>query len=180
MALKATVVKAELNVSDLDRNYYQSHALTLAQHPSETDERLLVRLCAYALHAGPALEFGKGLSDDEEPAVWQKSLTGEIELWIDIGQPDEKRIRKACGRAQRVFVYCYSRSAALWWQQIRENLQRFDNLGVFSLPDDGVAALGKLMQRSMQLNCTIQEGQIWMSAGADSVQLELAIWKSPA
>ncbi len=179
MALKATIYKAELQVSDTDRNYYQSHALTLAQHPSETEERLMVRLCVYALHADPALEFGKGLSEDEEPALWQKSLTGEIETWIEIGQPDEKRIRKACGRARQVFIYCYqSRSAAIWWQQNQKQLERFENLTVRNVPDESVAALGKLIQRSMQLNCNIQDGQLWISSGDQSVQLESAIWKS--
>ena len=178
MALKATIYKAELQVSDTDRNYYQGHALTLAQHPSETDERLMVRLCVYALHADPALEFGKGLSDDDEPALWKKSLTGEIETWIEVGQPDEKRIRKACGRAQKVFIYCYqSRSAAIWWQQIQKQLERFDNLGVYSLPDGAVEAMGKLVQRNMQLNCNIQDGQLWLSAGDQSVQLEPEAWK---
>ncbi|HEX5057414.1 MAG TPA: YaeQ family protein [Gammaproteobacteria bacterium] len=179
MALKATIYKAELQVSDTDRNYYQSHSLTLAQHPSETAERLMVRLAVYALHAEPTLEFGKGLSEDEEPALWQKSLTGEIELWIEIGQPDEKRIRKACGRARRVLIYCYqNRSAAIWWQQLQKQLERFDNLGVYSLPDAAVADLGKLIQRHMQLNCTIQDGQLWLAAGEQSVQLEPELWKA--
>jgi uncharacterized protein YaeQ len=181
MALKATIYKAELQVSDTDRNYYQSHALTLAQHPSETEERLMVRLCVYALHADPALEFGKGLSEDEEPALWQKSLTGEIETWIEIGQPDEKRIRKACGRARQVFIYCFqSRSAGIWWQQHQKQFERFTNLGVYNLPDEAVAALVKLIQRHMQLNCNIQDGQLWISSGDQSVQLEPVIWKSPA
>jgi uncharacterized protein YaeQ len=179
MALKATIYKAELQVSDTDRNYYQSHALTLAQHPSETDERLMLRLCIFALHADPALEFGKGLSDEDEPALWKKSLTGEIDTWIEVGQPDEKRIRKACGRAREVFVYCYHhRSATIWWQQIGKNLERFDNLSVISLPDAGVAEAGKLIQRTMQLNCNIQDGGLWISAGEQSAQLEPAMWKS--
>lgn len=173
MALKATIYKAELQVNDTDRNYYQSHALTLAQHPSETEERLMVRLCVYALHADQALEFGKGLSEDEEPALWKKSLTGEIDTWIEVGQPDEKRIRKACGRAQKVFIYCYQhRSAVIWWQQLQKQLERFDNLAVYSLPHESVEAVGRLIQRSMQLNCTIQDGGLWISAGERSVQLE--------
>jgi uncharacterized protein YaeQ len=98
MALKATVVKAELQVSDMDRHYYASHNLTLAQHPSETDERLMVRLLAFALNADERLEFGKGLSSDDEPDLWRRDYTGDIELWIDLGQPDESRIRKASGR----------------------------------------------------------------------------------
>lgn len=180
MALKATIYKAELQVSDTDRNYYQSHALTLAQHPSETEERLMVRICVYALHADPMLEFGKGLSEDEEPALWKKSLTGEIELWIEVGQPDEKRIRKACGRAQKVYIYCYqNRSAGIWWQQIQKQLERFDNLIVYSVPDAAVEALGKLVQRHMQLNCNIQDGQLWLSSGDHSVQIEPEAWKAP-
>jgi uncharacterized protein YaeQ len=181
MALKATIYKAELQVSDTDRNYYQAHALTLAQHPSETDERLMARLCAFALHADPALEFGKGLSEDEEPALWQKSLTGEIDIWIEIGQPDEKRIRKACGRSRQVLIYCYqSRSAAVWWQQNQKQFERFTNLGVSNLPEESIAALGKLIQRHMQLNCNIQDGELWISSGDQSVQLKPEPWRSPA
>jgi uncharacterized protein YaeQ len=180
MALKATVYKAELQVSDTDRNYYQSHALTLAQHPSETEERLMVRLCVFALHADPALEFGRGLSEDEEPALWKKSLTGDVELWIEVGQPDEKRIRKACGRARRVLIYCYqNRSASIWWQQIHKQLERFDNLGVYSLPDPAVAELGKLVQRGMRLDCTVQDGRLWLSGGDKMAQLEPEAWKAP-
>jgi uncharacterized protein YaeQ len=179
MALKATIYKAELQVSDTDRNYYQSHSLTLAQHPSETAERLMVRLAVYALHADPALEFGKGLSDDDEPALWKKSLTGEIETWIEVGQPDEKRIRKACGRARLVLVYCYqNRSAAIWWQQLQKQLERFDNLCVYSLQDAAIVDLGKLIQRHMKLDCTIQDGQLWLTAGDQPVQLEREVWKA--
>jgi uncharacterized protein YaeQ len=180
MALKATVYKTELQVSDTDRNYYRSHALTLARHPSETEERLMVRLCAFALHADAALEFGRGLSEDEEPALWKKSLAGDVELWVEVGQPDEKRIRKACGRARRVLIYCYQhRSASIWWQQIRKQLERFDNLGVYSLPDPAVSELGKLVQRNMRLDCTVQDGRLWLSAGDGMVQLEPEAWKAP-
>ena len=118
MALKSTVVKAELQVSDLDRHYYATHNLTVAQHPSETDERLMVRLLAFALFAEERLEFGRGLSQDDEPDLWLKELTGEIDLWIDLGQPEEARIRKACGRARRAVVVTYSgRSADIWWEK---------------------------------------------------------------
>ncbi|MEO7259228.1 MAG: YaeQ family protein, partial [Luteimonas sp.] len=125
MALKATVVKVELQVSDMDRHYYATHMLTLAQHPSETDERLMVRLLAFALHADERLEFGRGLSNEEEPDLWRRSYTGEIEQWIDLGQPDESRIKKACGRAQEVIVVNYSgRSADLWWNRVAPSLTR--------------------------------------------------------
>ena len=180
MALKATIFQAGLQIADMDRNYYDDHAITIARHPSETDERMMVRLLAYALHAGPALSFGKGLSDDDEPDLWQKDLTGAIEIWIDVGQPDEKRIRKACGRAAQVYVYSYGRQGAgLWWEQVSSKLERSRNLTVVQLPAAAVQALAMLAQRNMQLNCTIQDGQIWMADADKSVHVELATVKAP-
>ncbi len=99
MALKSTIFKAELQISDMGRNYYGDHSLTLARHPSETDERMMVRLLAFALHAHEALVFADSIGNDEEPSLWQKDLTGAVQVWIGVGQPDVKRIRKACGRA---------------------------------------------------------------------------------
>ena len=99
MSPKSTVMKVELQVSDMDRHYYASHALTLAQHPSETDLRLLVRLLAFALYADERLEFGRGLSDEDEPTLWRRDYTGAVEQWIELGQPDESRLRRAAGRA---------------------------------------------------------------------------------
>jgi uncharacterized protein YaeQ len=173
MALKATIFKAELRIADMDRNYYHDHALTIARHPSETDERMMVRLLAYALNADDALAFGKGLSTDDEPALWQKDLTGAIALWIDIGLPDEKDIRRACGRAARVIVYSYGgRSADLWWEQNRGKLERAQNLTVINLPPAATQALAKLAQRTMQLQCTIQDGQIWLAD--DNARIEVS------
>ncbi len=179
MAANATIFKATLQIADIDRSYYQDHALTIARHPSETDERMMVRLLAFVLHAHAALAFGKGLSTEDEPDLWQKDLTGAIELWIDVGQRDEKGLRRACGRAKQVVVYTYGgRGADLWWQQNREKLERTDNLTVLNLPLDTGRALAKLAQRSMQLQCTIQEGQIWVGDRNGTVQVELATVKS--
>jgi uncharacterized protein YaeQ len=178
MALKATIFKADLQIADMDRNYYQGHALTLARHPSETDERMMVRLLAFALHADEALSFTKGLSTDDEPDLWLKDYSGEIKLWIDIGQPDEKRIRKACGRAEQVVIYCYSsRSAAIWWEQNSSKLQRFDNLSVINIAHDASKLMANLAQRNMQLQCTIQEGQVWLGDDSQTVQIDLTPWK---
>lgn len=178
MALKATVFKADLQIADMDRNYYAAHALTLAQHPSETDERMMIRLLAFARHASDALAFTKGISTDDEPDLWAKDLTGTIELWIDLGQPDEKRIRKACGRARQVVIYCHSgHSAELWWQKSRDKLERFGNLTVINLPVDACRRLGSLAERNMQLQCTLQEGQIWLADATDSVEIEPVVWK---
>lgn len=178
MAIKSTVFKADLQIADMDRNYYQPHLLTLARHPSETDERMMVRLLAFALHADEMLSFTKGLSSDDEPDLWLKSLSDEIELWIDVGQPDEKRIRKACGRAKQVVIYCYSsRSAEVWWEQNSRKLQRCNNLKVIHILDDASKQLAHLAQRNMQLQCTVQDGQIWLADDAESIQVDLAVWK---
>ena len=145
MALKATIFKAQLGIADMDRPYYGDHAVTVARHPSETDERMLVRLIAFALHADDALAFGKGLSVDDEPDLWRRDLTGAIELWIDVGLPDEKRIRKACGRAAEVYVYSYgARGADLWWTQNAGALERLRNLTVIGLRYESSAALAQL------------------------------------
>jgi uncharacterized protein YaeQ len=180
MALKATIFKAGLQIADMDRNYYNDHALTIARHPSETDERMMVRLLAYALHADEALSFGKGLSTDDEPDLWQKDLTGAIELWIDVGQPDDKRIRRACGRAHQVFVYSYGgRGAAIWWDQVGSRLESAANLTVVSVPAAASRALAKLARRNMQLNCTIQDEQVWLADAGERVQVDLTRFKIP-
>lgn len=181
MALKSTIFKADLQIADMDRGYYQGHALTIAQHPSETDERMMVRLLAFARHADDALVFGKGLSTDDEPDLWQKDLTGAIELWIDVGLPDEKRVRKACGRAVQVVVYSYGgRGADIWWSQNAAKLERLDNLTVVNLPAEASQILERLAQRSMRLQCTIQDGQIWLADDKDTAQIELVTLKAPS
>jgi len=179
VALKATVFKAYLQIADMDRNYYHDHSLIIARHPSETDERMMVRLVAFALHADEALAFGKGLSTDDEPALWQKDLTGAIELWIDVGLPDEKDIRKACGRAARVIIYSYGgRSADLWWEQNRGKLERLKNLTVINLPAAATQALATLAQRTMQLQCTVQDGEVWLADDNERIEVERVMLKS--
>ena len=177
MALKATIFKAELQVSDMDRAYYASHSLTLARHPSETDERMMVRLLAFALNADAALEFGRGISANDEPDLVKKDLTGEIELWIDVGLPDERDVRKACGRAERVTVYLYGRGAGLWWGQNAPGLARHENLSVVEIPQAVSIALAKLAARNMALNCSIQEGQFWLADAGTSVHAEPVVLK---
>jgi len=173
LALKSQVFKAELQVSDFDRNYYETHSLTLAQHPSETEERLMVRLLVFALHADSALAQGRGLSS-EEPDLWRKDLTGQIEVWIEIGQPDEQSLRRACGRAKHVFVYTYSgNSAQAWWSKTGDALQRCSNLSVIDIDSRSSKALAALAQRGMQLQCFIQDGQVQMMSETETVAIEL-------
>lgn len=178
MASNATIFKAIIQIADMDRQYYGDHALTLARHPSETDERMMVRLMAFVLHADEALSFGRGLGIEEEPALWHKDLTGAIDLWIEVGQPEEKAIRRACGRAKQVCIYTYGgRGADQWWEKNLTALERLDNLTVMNLPQDGSRVLATLAQPSMQLQCTVQEGQIWMADGENTAHIELTILK---
>lgn len=172
MALKSTIFKADLQISDMDRHYYQQHTLTIARHPSETDERMMIRVLAFALHASEALAFGKGLSDTDEPDLWQKDLTGAVELWIEVGQPDDRAILKACGRAERVVVYSYSSVSNIWWNQTGSRVERAKNLKVVNIAAEASQALAALAQRTMQLQCTIQDGQVWLGANENMVLIE--------
>lgn len=180
MALKATIYKADLQIADMDRHVYGDHALTIARHPSETDERMMVRVLAYALYARDGIAFTKGLFDVDEPEVWAKNLTGEITLWIDLGQPDEARIRRACSRAEQVVVLCYSSSCEVWWKQIVSKLTRFSNLTVLQLPAETSQALAELAARSMRLQCMVQDGEIWINTDTASVPVKLIPLQSAA
>lgn len=172
MARKATIFKAAVNVANVDQHYYADHELTVARHPSETDERMMIRLLAFALNASDRLEFGKGLSTDDEPALWQSSLSGEIECWIELGLPEENRLRKACGRAQWVILYTYGgRAVPLWWEKQQSKLSRFDNLTIIDLAAESTAALAALAERAMTLQITIQDGDIGVAGSAQHVQL---------
>ena len=167
MALKSTIYKIDLNIADMDRQYYAQHNLMLAKHPSETDERVMVRLIGFALYANEALIFGKGLSDDEEPDLWQKDLTGAIELWMDVGLPTEKDIRKACGRSRQVVMVLYGgRIADMWWDSNSKGLLKLNNLTVINLPE--TLALSGLAAKSINISCTILDGEILVSSDAGS------------
>lgn len=172
MALKATVFKAQVQISDLDRHYYEQHVLTIARHPSETDARMMVRVAAFCLYADPRLTFTKGISTDDEPDLWQHSLTGEIERWIELGQPDERRLRQACGRSRQVVVIGYAgRATDLWWQQNHVGLGRLRNLRVIDLDPGEVEALTGLVERNMNLQCTLDGGQLWIGNERTTIAL---------
>lgn len=181
MATKATVYKADLAVSDLDRHYFANHALTLACHPSETQERLMLRVLAFALFASDSLAFTRGLSTDDEPDVWDKDLTGHITHWVELGTPEETRIRKGCGRADRMTVLSYNpRTAKPWWDKLQDKLTRFNNLTVLFIPKDSSDALAAMAQRNMALQVTIQEGQVWFSDDANTVCITPEQWQGRA
>jgi uncharacterized protein YaeQ len=173
LGVKSTIFKVQLQVNDMDRKYFQSHALTVARHPSETEERMMVRLLAFALHADDALRFAGGLSCDE-PDLWRKDLTGAIDLWITVGQPDEQNMRRACGRARRAVVYTYSgRSAQVWWQKSRAILQRSKNLSVINLTVSSREALATLAKHTTKLQCFVHDGEIQMISDEATVPIVL-------
>jgi len=176
MALKATIYKANVQLADMDRQVYGDHSATIARHPSETDERMMMRVLAHALNAPSdnhhgALEFAKSLWDTDEPDLWQKDLTGQIVQWIEVGQPDEKRLMKASPRSERVTVYSFSHSTPIWWSGIASKLTRARNLTVWQVPAEQSQALAALAQRTMQLQVTVQDGTVWVADGQRSVEV---------
>lgn len=186
MALNATIRKAHLQIADMDRHVYLDHAVTVAQHPSETDERVMVRLLALALnvptsgdHQGP-LALAKGLWDTDEPDLWQKDLTGSLIHWIDLGQPDERRMSRASGRAEHVSVYSHTASTAVWWKGVSHKVSRLRNLQVWEIPHAESQALTALCQRSMALQITVQDGHVWITDGATSCEVVPVLLKAAA
>lgn len=186
MALKSTIYKANLQIADIDHSYYADHALTLARHPSETDERMMVRLVALALQAHQlssvcngdgTLAFGAGLSDPEDPDVSLTDFTGQKRLWIEVGQPEDKPLAKACNKADAVMVYCFAHASEVWWKGIETKLTRLDRLQVWRIPTLASQALAKLAQRSMQLQATVQEGVLMLGDGSTNVDIEPVRWK---
>jgi uncharacterized protein YaeQ len=186
VALKSTVFKAQLAIADIDRGYYADHALTIARHPSETDERMMVRLAAFALNAHTlqtvcngdgTLLFGAGLSTPEDPDIVLRDFGGRTRLWVEVGQPEERPIAKACGQADAVAVYVYSSAAEIWWRGIQGKLSRLARLSVWRIPAAQSQALEALAQRSMQLQATIQEGHLMLGDARSSVDVEPVRWK---
>lgn len=176
LALKSTIYKAQLQIADMDRSVYAEHSLTLALHPSETEERLLIRLLAFALHVPQddyrgMLEPARGLADADQPDLWQIDLTGQVVQWIELGQPDERRLAKACGRAEQVIIYSYSAATPIWWAAIANKVTRLTNLSVWQIPADEAKALAALAKRSMQWQITVQDGTVWVNDGGESLEI---------
>lgn len=176
MALKATIYKAQLQIADMDRNVYADHNLTIARHPSETDERMMIRLLAFALNIAPdeqagQLEFAKDLWDVDEAALWHRDYTGTILHWIDVGQPDDKRLLRAASRSERVSVYSHASSTLVWWKGIQNKLGRTDKIAVWQIDAEPSQALGRLAERTMQLQVTVQDGMVWLGNGQNTVEI---------
>ena len=175
MATKATIYKALLNIANMDTNYYNEHNLTLALHPSETEERLMVRVIAFILNANEDLAFCKGIDENDEPDLWEKSFDGEIQLWIDLGQPDEKRIKKACTRSKRVIIYTYQENMAQpWFKQIQNVINRFKNLSIIYL--DMSEEIEEIAQRGMNLQCNISDEELTLITNDKSILIKQTRW----
>ena len=186
MAIKSTIFKANLQIADIDHGYYADHALTLARHPSETDERMMVRLAALALQAhqlqtlcnGDAtLAFGAGLSDPDDPDASLTDFTGRKRVWIEVGQPEDKPLTKACSKADSVIVYCFNHASEVWWKGIETKLTRLDKLQVWRIPTEASQAMAAMAERSMQLQATIQDGAALISRGSQTVTVEPERWQ---
>ncbi len=174
MAIKATIYKANIHIADMDRGHYEELNLTIARHPSETDERMMVRIFVFALHAAEGLKFTEGIAaKEDEPDIWLKNLMGDIDLWIDVGLPDDKKMKKACNRSEKVYVYPYAgRNLQTWWKPIALRLSKQKNLNVVALPQEATKALAKLAQRTMTLHFNVQDGQVWMGDLGNNILVE--------
>ncbi|MCQ9616162.1 YaeQ family protein [Paenalcaligenes niemegkensis] len=177
MALRSTIYKADLHIADNDRPYYATHSVTAAKHPSETEERLMVRLLAYAVHSDDtdSLAFALGLSDANEPDLWRRDLTGAIQQWIEVGLPDDRRLIKAAGRANEVIVYAYGRNVDVWWKGIRNKVARIKELKIFVIPETASDALTSMVERSMSINLNVQDKTIWVSSAKGEATIELRL-----
>ncbi|MBV8656830.1 MAG: YaeQ family protein [Burkholderiales bacterium] len=172
MALSATIYKVDLQLSDMDRGHYDQYSLTVACHPSETTERMMLRVVAFARHASEALKFTRGLSSDDEPDLWEHHDHGEIKTWIELGLPEERRMRQASGRSDEVFLYTIGgRAVPVWWQQNASAMRKLEKLSIYSLSEDTLKALDEMTARTMQLSCTIQDGTMWLADGTHNLEV---------
>lgn len=179
MALKATVYKANINVADMSRNVYLDHSVTLAQHPSETEKRMMLRLLAWTMYADERLQFTKGLCVDSEPELWIKNYSDDIELWVELGLPDEKRLKKACTQAKEVVLFTYDdHAAAVWKSQLLNKLHPFKNLTIINIQDEILDAAADASSRTMSIQATMEDGQIWFSVGDKVISILPEVWKT--
>ena len=166
----ATVCKARLSIADIDRNYYQSHQLTLAQQSTDTIRKTMTRLVAYIYNANDGLNLRQQQWRNDQPELWEQSLENDINLWIDLGQPELKRVKKACTLSKKVIIYSYNHAhTSSWWAKNKDKLSRYKNLEVFAFDAD---ALEKLNNRRMRLNCTLQDGELLINDGENNVTIE--------
>jgi uncharacterized protein YaeQ len=178
MALSATIYKFDIDLNDLDRNHYAFYSHHVALHPSETVERMVIRILAFCLNASETLTFTKGLSTDSEPDLWQKNYSDDIELWIELGTPDDKRIKKACNQSDQVILYAYGgQGVDTWWNNFSKHAYKFENLAIYRIDLAMVEKFTQGLERTMALSCMIQDGQITLSANNEMYEFSLELLK---
>lgn len=173
MAIRATVCKVSLDVSDIDRDYYAEHRLTVSREPSEPDERFMARVLAFALNASEDLAFARGQPEADEPELWRRDYDGRVRLWIEVGLPDPRRLRKAAARADEVLLYLYhGRQAGVWLEQNRAELEDIPKLRMVELSAETVKRLAAMAGKSINLSLLVQDGQACLDDGKDRVEIE--------
>ncbi len=172
MALKPTIYKFKVAISDFSQNYFDELDLTLAQHPSETLERMMARVLAYCLNAQEQLVFCKGLSTNDEPDIWLKNLQGDIELWIEVGEPSPERIKKACRRAKRVKVYPFNSKASTWWSQESAGFRSL-SATVECFPWEEIKQSAEFIERTNTLMLSINENTLDLCLNEGLVTIEI-------
>ncbi|MFD2178214.1 YaeQ family protein [Veronia pacifica] len=178
MSLKSTIYKAHVNVADMDRNVYVDQSLTLAKHPSETEQRMMLRILGWCLFADENLQFTKGLCVDSEPELWKKTYCDTVELWIELGLPDEKRIKRACSLSSRVVLLTYNDNASsVWKKQSLNKLYPFANLTVINVQDEILDAAANEVERTMSIQATIEDELVWFSIGDKVISIKPDMWK---
>lgn len=176
MAIRPSIFKINIQIADMDRHYYNDHTLTIAQHPSETPERVMVRILAFALNASANLSFADGITDQNNADLWDKDHNEQISLWISVGLPDEKLIRKAVNRSNQVIIYSYGgRRSEIWWSKLK--LSAYPNLKVINLPAEETQSLATMLSRGMKMNFTIEDGEIMIANESTSLNMTLQIFK---
>lgn len=174
MAAGSSIYKASINLANLNTNYYEDLSLTIAMHPSENEVRMMYRLLAYLYSAHERLEFADGLGNPDLPDIWQKDLRGDIEHWVDLGQPDEKRIKKASSRSEKVSIFTYTPSKALtWFDKIKSKVKTNKKLNIYHFTEIENGPIEILAKRSLNLSCVIEDKHIYLSNDDIRVQIDI-------
>jgi len=179
MALKPTIYKVNLSLSDMDRSVYGDFQFTLAQHPSENNERMMARVLAFCLNAHEDLAFTRGLSSVDEPELWLKTLDDQVLDWIEVGQPDPDRLKKASTLSRVVTVYSFGKSASTWWTLNAEAIAKFPSVRVYQFPWESMLSLCSLIKRNMNLTVTLTENTMYIADEDTSVELVVNPWQVP-
>lgn len=171
MAIKPTIYKLRMAISDFNRDYYDTVNLTIALHPSEKVERMMARIVAYCLNAQENMTFTKGLSEIEEPDIWVKALDDQISLWIDMGEPAPDRIKKSSRQAALVKVYSFNSKSDTWWEQSKNKVQQYTNVQIYQLDWQQIQTLATFVQRSMDWSLSISGDTVYIAAENEGCEM---------